>query len=69
MYHNTLDFPDQYVARRFELDNPSSDHFAHTDKKLVENWIYEEAEKFNQGKPVKVQRSPNDDPAILEVWL
>lgn len=69
VYRNTKDFPGLYVARRFELDKPTADHYADGEKKEVIKWIFEQAVKFGQGEPYCLPRQPEDDPVIVETWL
>ena len=65
----TLDFPGLYVARRFNLNNPTADHFAHESKNTVEVWVRKNAAKFGNFAPHRVQRDPRDDQNIIESYL
>jgi hypothetical protein len=69
LYQNTKDFPGQFVARRFELDKPTSDHFADSNVERVRQWIYEEAVKSGQGEPYCLPRQSQDDPVVMETWI
>jgi hypothetical protein len=69
LYQNTKDFPGQFVARRFELEKPTNDHFAHSDVEHVRTWIQKEATKSGQGTPYCLPRQPQDDHVIMETWL
>ena len=69
VYYSTLDFPGKYVARRFELDKPTHDHFASDDIESVRSWIKQQATKHPQGMPYRMNRQSGDDPAIVEVWV
>lgn len=69
LYQGTTDFPGQIVARRFELDKPTEDHYANKDVEQVRAWIKQEGAKVSQGSLVCMPRQPQDDPTIIEVWL
>jgi hypothetical protein len=44
IYENTKDFPGKFVARRFELDQPTRDHFVGASAEAVRDWVQEEAD-------------------------
>lgn len=69
IYHNPKDFPGLFVARRFELDKPTDDHFTHTDVECVRQWVHAEAVNSGQGSPYCLPRQPQDDPVIIETWI
>jgi hypothetical protein len=69
IYNHLENFPDDYVARRFELDKPTEEFYANPELELVRQWIVAEAKKYNQGIPYKVTAGPRDDTVILECWL
>lgn len=69
IYENTTDFPGQFVARRFELDQPTNDHFADTDVEVVRDWVRTQSERSGQGSPYCLLRQTHDDPVILETWV
>lgn len=69
VFDNPIDFPGQFVARKFLGNTPTDTFFA--DKKLnaVREWIYGEASKSGQGSPFRMARHPKDDPVIFETWM
>ncbi|RYY74628.1 MAG: hypothetical protein EOO52_13405 [Gammaproteobacteria bacterium] len=69
VYFDTKDHPKVYCSRRFEGIDPTSDIFVNADVTAVRQWIHEESKKFDQGVPMCLPRSLNDDPVIVEVWL
>ena len=69
VFFNTTDYPEQYVARRFELDKPTEDHLVDASIGRVRSWIAEEATRYGQGVPVRTDRNPQDAPVIVEVWF
>jgi hypothetical protein len=69
LYHNTRDFPGLYVGRRFILDNPTPEHFAHTSIEQVRAWVRKNAASHGQGLLTRLKRDPADDPCIVEAWI
>jgi hypothetical protein len=69
VYHNTKDFPGLYVARRFELDRPTQDHFADINIEPVRAWIHKQAQIYQQELPYRLERQDGDDRVIVEVWV
>ena len=69
VYKYPADFPDKFVARRFDGDQPTHEHFADKDVEKVREWIFKEALSFDQGSPHKLRRSSEDDPVIFEIWI
>jgi len=69
VYENPLDFPGQFVARRFENNKPTLDHFADPLLERVREWVHLQAAQYGQGSPYRLDRAPSDDPDILETWL
>ncbi len=69
IYNNPNDSPGKYVARRYEIDQATPDHFEDNDISTVRAWIYTEALKFGQGEPFCLPRLHNDDPVIVESWV
>lgn len=62
IYKNPKDFPDQYVARLFDIGRPTGRFFAAD--------TYEEVLKEIPTRGmVRIPRRPNDDPVIVEVWM
>lgn len=69
VYKNPTDYPGKFVARRFELDQPTTDFNVGDDIEPIRDWIFQEAIRFRQGSPFKMERSVNDDPIIYETWI
>lgn len=69
VFKNPFDFPDGYVARRFEGTQPTMEYCANKDLLTVREWIQGNAAKYNQGAPYRFDRHPNDEPQVLEVWM
>jgi len=64
IYDRPTDYPDSFVARRFELDQPTGDIFiAATLAKLRAILALRCAVSHC------IPRDPNDDPKIVEVWI
>lgn len=61
IYYNPKDFPGKYVGRVYDVDGAKKIHsVAGTYKDLKDRippWM------------IRIGRSPNDDPCILETWL
>lgn len=68
IYFNTLDFPGLYVARRFEFEKATNDHFANVEYQAVVDWVVSESRKAGVD-PTRIQRHANDEPQIVECWL
>ena len=68
VFFNTTDYPNQHVARRFELDKPTPDHCVGTIQQ-VRAWIMADAIAKGTGAPYRMERDPNDEPTIVEVWV
>lgn len=69
VYDHPIDFPDQFVARKFLGINPTDDYYSDKSLAAVREWIYSEASKCGLGQPYRMPRHPNDDPVILETWM
>lgn len=65
VYQHPKDFPEHFVARKFNYDQP-------TDITLVaerlEN-LRHILKRIRGGYLVNIGRNPEDDPAIVESWL
>lgn len=61
VYEAPHDFPDQYVARRLQLNKPTSDF-------VVGNTMIEVRAKLPKGL-FRIERSERDDPQIRESWI
>ena len=65
VFFNPQDFPGKYVVRLFDGNLP-------TRLLVVKNTLEEARAAIPQAPPlgfVRMERSPNDDPVIVEVWM
>jgi hypothetical protein len=62
IYRSPADHPGKYVARRFELDRPNRDVL------IADNLVEVRAPLLARGL-YRLDRYPDDDPVIVEVWL
>lgn len=62
IYDHPRDFPDAYVARRFEYDRATGDVMLSADLGSLRD-------AFQASGLVCITRHPTDDPVILETWL
>lgn len=62
IYDHPIDFPDKFVARRFENSLPTSEI-------IITPSLDELRDRFEENGLVCVQRHPHDDPKIIEVWI
>lgn len=73
IYKNPLDFPGQFVARRFEVSARQAvrtdDYYAADTLEEVRAWIREFSIRRRMLADVRLPRSPNDDPCIVESWM
>lgn len=70
VYFNPKDYPpNTFVVRRFENEIPTMDKFASKDKEECVKWLKKNAEKHEQGQPVKLMRDPKDIKEIVEIWV
>jgi hypothetical protein len=67
VYKNPTDYPDKFVARRFDVDaggaKPSDSIIVAPDLDKLRDVL-----QFEMGL-VKLMRSPGDEPQIMETWL
>lgn len=61
VYDSPVDLPDRFVARKFVLDKP-------TGEILQDRTLDGLRNKLPPGL-TRLERSPNDDPVIVECWL
>lgn len=62
IYDHPRDYPDGYVARRFELDRPTRD--------AIVGWSLRELRSLFADLGLgRIARHPSDDPVIVETWL
>lgn len=62
IYDHPTDYPDDYVARRFIMDRPTS-------KVMLSKDIEELREAFRTRGLMVIPRAENDDSKIVEVWM
>lgn len=66
VYDHPRDFPDGYMARRWEIgggqNRPTNETIASTDLGSVRSRLKEKG-------LMKIDRQEGDDPCILETWL
>jgi len=68
VYKNPTDYPGQYAARRWVLDQRTDDVYANESLDMVRTWIDYSARRHGV-IPVRLERDTNDDPAVLENWI
>lgn len=61
IYNSPEDFTGKYVARLFDVDKATPYH-------VVES-SYEDIKRAIPLHMQRLERNPNDDPVIVEVWL
>ena len=61
IYDHPADFPDSYVARRFEYDKPTAT--------IIKGTLPRLRKAFRLCGLHCLTRSPDDDPVIVETWL
>lgn len=68
VYDHPSDFPDCFVARKWEIHagEPRATDEVMTEPELIQ---LRERIVLETGCTDKIERSPHDDPKILEVWL
>lgn len=62
VYDHPNDYPDAYVARRFENENPTSTIMVCPELDRIRQQL------FDMGL-IKIERFQGDDPKILECWI
>ena len=62
VYRSPRDYPGKYVARRFELDRPTMDV-------IVDDALDNVRALMERRGLYRLDRYPDDDPVIVEVWL
>lgn len=68
VYNNPSDFPGQFVARKFEGNKFTKEHFADVELLKVREWIYEQADRIGIW-PVRFDRHPSDPAPVYETWI
>ena len=66
VYDHPTDFPDQFVARQHIVGIAGN---TPTDRTMGSNDIEKVRAALRNLGLVKIDRSPEDDPVIVEVWL
>lgn len=69
IYDHPLDYPDKYVARRWEILREGNKTKEHPSNDLL---LAETVEELREQLPrglYRLDRFAGDDPKILEVWL
>lgn len=61
IYDRPSDYPESFVARKFIV--------LPTDEVIVRDTLAEVREAIGSRALVRIERSPLDDPKIVEVWL
>jgi hypothetical protein len=61
IYDRPRDFPDSFVARRFEYDKPTAD--------TIEGELDQLRICFQRAGLVCLMRNEEDDPKVVETWL
>jgi hypothetical protein len=64
VYAHPTDFPDSYVVRRFELNEPTEEAYVCENLDVARLIV-----ASLMPSAICLTRSPGDDPAIVEVWL
>lgn len=62
IYDHPKDFPNEFVARKYDLDLP-------TDTLIQAPTLSHLQETFIKMGLTKIPRHPNDDPCITESWI
>ena len=62
IFESPEDYPGKYVARVFDVDKP-------TNLAAVADTYEELLEAIPTGQMLRMERAPNDDPAIVETWV
>jgi hypothetical protein len=69
VYDHPVDFPGQFVARRFEGNKATEFHYAHASLSDVRDWVYRDALTFGNTAPYQMRRHPSDPAVIFETWM
>ncbi len=62
VFKNPTDYPDKYVARVFDITRP-------TNLAAVADTYEELLEAIPTRQMVRLERSPKDDPVVVETWV
>jgi hypothetical protein len=63
VYDHPIDFPNVYIARRFEGVTPTGDTMQDVNLRELRHSIRA------RGEFIRFTRAEGDDPKVLEVWL
>lgn len=66
VYDHPTDWPDGYIARKWVI-LPTGPHA--TDECIVATGVSAIRNRFEEMGLVKLARSPEDDPSIMETWV
>ena len=69
IYNSPSDYPNRYVARRFEFDKPTNEVFANENLNVVRKWVRHRLLSLGVQTPNNMGRHTNDDKVIVETWL
>ena len=64
VYKHPTDYPTSYVARKFRCSQPTDEVIIKPNLKELQDFL-----KANNRDLVCLQRSPEDDRTIVEIWL
>lgn len=65
IYFSPSDFPDEYVARMFEFDQPTKNIFHGAGVMSLRALI----QNCSDHELYKIPRSENDHPSVIESWI
>lgn len=68
IYDHPRDYPNDYVARRFEMDKITNDVFTDPSLEIVRAWVRKRIWKTGMGA-FRLSRAAIDDPCIIETWI
>jgi len=62
VYDHPSDFPDYFVARKFDMNIPTQDYIADKSLTIIRDWLQGQGLTF-------LPRQEDDDPNIIEIWF
>lgn len=62
VYDHPKDYPDYFIAKKFDRDKPTQDYIADTSLTIIRDWLQ------RQGMTC-IPRNDSDDPVIIETWF
>lgn len=69
IYDNPTDFPNKFVARRWEGTKATFDCYAYSNIEIVRHWIKQNGIENNQYVNCNIPTHSLDDPKIVETWM